>query len=89
MFFDRDINELLGDVDWLLDNFDIYNKIWQSTFEEVKENYTNLMIKFQHTNINDCWIDMHRECIENDYCFEYKELLNKYDKLLSLHPKTE
>ena len=47
------------------------------------------MIKFQHTNINDCWIDMHRECIENDYCFEYKELLNKYDKLLSLHPKTE
>lgn len=84
MYFYRDINELLGDVDWLLDNFDMNNKIWQSTFEEVKENYTNLMIKFQHTFINDSWINMHRECIENDYCFEYKELLNKYDKLLSL-----
>lgn len=84
MFFYRDINELLEDIDWLLNNFNIIDKVWKSTFDEVKENYTNLMIKFQHTFINDSWINMHRECIENDYCFEYKELLNKYDRLLNL-----
>lgn len=84
MFFYRDINELLGDIDWLVDNFNMNSKTWQRIFEEVKENYTNLMIKFQHTFINDCWINMHRECIENNYCFEYKELLNKYDRLQTL-----
>lgn len=83
-FFDRDINELLGDVDWLLNNFNMNDKVWKRILNEVKENYTKLMIKFQHTFINDCWINMHRECIENDYCFEYKELLSKYDRLLSL-----
>ena len=84
MFFYRDINELLGDIDWLLDNFNMEDKVWKSTFEEVKENYTSLMNKFGHTFINDSWINMHRACIENDYCFEYKDLLNKYDKLLNL-----
>lgn len=84
MFFYNDINELTNDIDWLIDNFDINNRVWQSTFDEVKENYTSLMNKFQHVLVNDSWINMHRACIENDYCFEYKELLNKYDKLLNL-----
>lgn len=84
MFFYRDINELLGDIDWLLNNFNIEDKVWKSTFNEVKENYTSLTNKFGHTFINDSWINIHRECIENDYCFEYKELLNKYDRLLNL-----
>lgn len=84
MFFYRDINELLGDIDWLLDNFNMDDRVWKMTFDEVKENYTSLMNKFQHTFIDGSWINMHRECIENDYCFEYKELLNKYDRLLNL-----
>lgn len=84
MFFYNDINDLLMDIDWLFNNFNMENKVWKSTFNEVKENYTSLMTKFQHVFINDSWINMHRECIENDYYYEYKELLNKYDKLLNL-----
>ena len=84
-YFETDFIELLGDIEWLLDNFEKRDdSIWQRTFSEVKENYLSLLTKFQRVRINNTSIDMHHECINDDWCFEYKELLNKYDRLLNL-----
>lgn len=84
-YFETDFNELLGDVEWLLDNFEKkYDFVWQSTFNEVKENYLSLLVKFQRVRINDTLIDMHHQCINDDWCYGYKELLNKYGRLLGL-----
>ena len=84
-YFETDFSELLGDVKWLLNNFEKRDdSVWQSTFNEVKENYLSLLLKFQRVRINDTLIGMHHQCINDDWCYGYKELLNKYDRLLSL-----
>lgn len=81
-YFETDFVELLEDVKWLLNCFEKRDdSIWQRTFDEVKENYLSLLTKFQRVRINNTLIDMHHQCINDDWCFEYKELLNKYDRL--------
>ena len=87
-YFETDFVELLEDVKWLLNCFEKRDdSIWQRTFDEVKENYLSLLTKFQRVRINNTPIDMHHQCINDDWCFGYKELLNKYDRLLNLIDK--
>ena len=39
-FFETETVELLGDVNWLLDNIDSNDKIWKDFFKETKEKYS-------------------------------------------------
>lgn len=84
-YFETDFVELLEDVKWLLNHFEKRDdSVWQRTFDEVKENYLSLLTKIQRVRINDTLIDIHHQCINNDWCYTYKELLNKYDILKTL-----
>lgn len=84
-YFETDFVELLEDVKWLLNHFEKRDdSVWQRTFDEVKENYLSLLTKIQRVRINDTLIDMHHQCINDDWCYTYKELLNKYDILKTL-----
>lgn len=87
-FFETETVELLGDVNWLLDNIDSNDKIWKDFFKETKEKYRDLMLKLQNIFLNGYWINMHRKCLQYD-CFGYKDLLVKCDKLLSSYSKVQ